>query len=104
MATPRFVDTIMSNLIDLKQDGSFKLNMAFFDYCTGLTMTNKKINSLFNGPQRKPESTLTQREMDIARSFQAVTEEIMLRIVRHTFLDKRAKSLSGWWCGAELCG
>lgn len=81
--TPRFRDQIMTELIDLKDDGSFKLNMDYFNYCAGLTMTNRKFNGLFEGPARKPESKLTQRDMDLARSVQDVTEEVMLRMARH---------------------
>ena len=80
---PKYVDLILSELVDLKEDGSFKLNMKYFDYVAGLTMTNKKFDKLFGGPPRKPESELTQREMDLARSVQDVTEEIMLRMARH---------------------
>jgi carbamoyltransferase len=80
---PRFVQSILDNLVDLKEDGSFKLNMAYFDYCAGLTMTNDRFARLFEGPPRAPESSLTQREMDLARSVQEVTEEIMGRMVRH---------------------
>ncbi len=80
---PKYVQTILDNLIDLKQDGSFKLNMQYFDYCAGLTMTNGKFETLFGGPARESESDLTQREMDLARSIQDVTEEIMLRTARH---------------------
>ena len=77
---PRYVKTIYDHLIDLKPDGTFRLNMDYFNYCTGLTMTNGKFDSLFDGPPRKPESALTQREMDLARSVQDVTEEVMLRL------------------------
>ena len=80
---PRFKNVILDKLIDLKEDGSFRMNMSYFDYCRGLTMTNRKLDGLFEGPRRKPETSLTQREMDIAASIQAVTEEIMLRIARH---------------------
>jgi carbamoyltransferase len=80
---PKYVDLILEHLIDLKDDGSYKLNMAYFNYCAGLTMTNDRFAALFGGPPRKPESKLTQREMDIARSVQAVTEEVVLRSVRH---------------------
>ena len=79
---PKYVDVILNELIDLKEDGSFKLNMEYFDYVAGLTMTNEKFNKLFGGAPRKPESELTQREMDLARSVQEVTEEIMLRMSR----------------------
>ncbi len=80
---PVYKDLILKELIDLKEDGSFKMNMDYFDYCHGLTMTNKKFNKLMGGPPRKPESQLTQREMDLARSVQDVTEEAVLRICRH---------------------
>ena len=80
---PTYKDLILSELIDLKRDGSFKMNMQYFNYCAGLTMTNKKFNRLFGGPPRKPESKLTQRDMDLARSVQDVTEEIMMRMARH---------------------
>ncbi len=79
---PKYVDVIIDKLIDLKEDGSFKLNMEYFNYVAGLTMTGKKFNELFGGPPRKPESKLTQKEMDLARSVQEVTEEIMLRMSR----------------------
>ena len=75
---PKYKDVILKELIDLKEDGSFKMNMDYFNYCAGLTMTNRKFDKLFDGPPRKPESKLTQREMDIARSVQEVTEEVVL--------------------------
>lgn len=80
---PKYVDLILNELMDLKEDGSFKLNMKYFNYCAGLTMTNSKFHKLFGGDPRKPESKLTQREMDLARSVQDVTEEVMLRSARH---------------------
>lgn len=80
---PKYKDMILSNLIDLKEDGSFRLNMKYFDFCTGLKMTNRRFEKLFDGPARKPESKLTQREMDLARSVQDVTEEVMMRMARH---------------------
>ncbi|HTY36257.1 MAG TPA: carbamoyltransferase [Bacteroidota bacterium] len=80
---PKYVQTIYDHLIDLKEDGSFRMNMEYFDYCAGLRMTNKKFDALFGGPPREGESKLTQREMDLARSLQEVTEEIMLRMSRH---------------------
>jgi carbamoyltransferase len=79
---PRYVRAIYDNLMDLKPDGSFRMNMEYFNYCTGLTMTNGRFEDLFDGPPRKPESPLTQREMDLARSIQEVTEEVMLRLAR----------------------
>jgi carbamoyltransferase len=80
---PKYVDLIKGHLIDIKEDGSFHLNMAYFDYCTGLTMTNGRFNELFNGPPRDPESKLTQHEMDLAASVQAITEEIVLKLARN---------------------
>jgi len=81
--TPRYKDLILNELIDLKADGSFKLNMKYFNYCAGLTMTNERFHKLFGGPPRKPETKITQREMDLAHSIQEVTEEVMLRMARH---------------------
>ncbi len=83
---PKYTKLIYGNLIDLKEDGSFTLNMEYFDYCTGLTMTNGKFNRLFGGPPRKPETKLTQKDMDLARSIQDVTEEVVIRMVK--FLKK----------------
>lgn len=80
---PKYVDLIYKHIIDLKDDGSFKLNMEYFNFAAGLTMTNDKFHKLFGGPPREPESWLTQREMDLAKSVQVVTEEIMLRIAIH---------------------
>lgn len=80
---PRYVDLIRSELVDVKDDGSIELNMKYFDYCQGLTMTSKAFDRLFGGPPRKPESEVTQREMDLARSLQDVTDEIILRMARH---------------------
>lgn len=77
---PKYKNLILDNLIDLKQDGSFRLNMQYFDYCTGLKMTNSKFDSLFGGPARKPEELLTQKHMDLAASIQAVCEEVVLRL------------------------
>src|SRR6059036_3210496 len=79
---PKYVDAIYRELIDLRADGSFTLNQKYFDYLTGLTMTNGAFDRLFGGPPRAPESRLTQREMDLARSVQVVCEEIMLRMAR----------------------
>lgn len=79
---PIYTKTIMDNLIDLKPDGSFQLNMEYFDYPAGLKMTNKKFAELFGGPARESEADLTQREMDLAASIQEVTEEVVLRIAR----------------------
>src|SRR5262249_49234128 len=79
---PIYVQTIYDELIDIKPDGTFRLNMDYFDYCTGLTMTNSRFDKLFGGPARDQETQLTQREMDLARSIQVVTEEVMLRLSR----------------------
>jgi carbamoyltransferase len=80
---PVYKDLILKHLIDLKEDGSFRLDMSYFNYAVGLTMTNDKFHKLFGGPPRKPEAWLKQREMDLARSVQEVTEEVMLRMARH---------------------
>ncbi|MBE9096559.1 carbamoyltransferase [Tychonema sp. LEGE 07203] len=79
---PKYVDRILTHLIDLKDDGTFRLNMDYFNYTVGLTMTNKKFDELFEGPPRQGEGQLTQREMDIAASIQVVTEEVVLRLCR----------------------
>jgi carbamoyltransferase len=79
---PKYAQAIMDNLIDIQADGSFRMNMEYFDYCTGLTMTSAKFDALFGGKPRKPEELLTQRDMDFAASIQAVTEEIVLRLTR----------------------
>ncbi len=80
---PVYKDVILNELMDLKEDGSFKLNMKYFNYCAGLTMTNARFHKLFGGEPRKPESKITQREMDLAASIQQATEEVMMRIARH---------------------
>ena len=79
---PNYVDLILNNLIDLKADGTFRLNMEYFNYTTGLTMTNEKFDKLFGGSPRKAETKISQREMDIAASIQRVTEEVVLRLSR----------------------
>jgi carbamoyltransferase len=84
---PRYVDAIFGELVDLKDDGSFHLNMEYFDYCTGLTMTNPRFHALFGGPPRVQEGPVTQREMDLASSIQVVTEEVVLRLA-HTLHDQ----------------
>src|SRR5215467_3188573 len=91
--TPKYVQTIYDHLLDLKPDGTFRLNMDYFNYCTGLTMTNGKFDRLFDGPPRKPESPLTQREMDLARSVQDITEEVMLRLSRTVHGETGARNL-----------
>ncbi|RIK65137.1 MAG: hypothetical protein DCC65_13235 [Planctomycetota bacterium] len=90
---PRYVDLIMKHLIDVKEDGSFRMDMSYFNYCQGLTMTNEKFDALFGGPARRPESRLTQREMDIAASIQAVTEEIMIRCAKHVRRETGMRNL-----------
>ncbi|UCD63458.1 MAG: carbamoyltransferase [Candidatus Zixiibacteriota bacterium] len=90
---PKYKDLILNELMDLKEDGSFRMNMKYFNYCAGLTMTNRKFDKLFGGPPRKPESRLTQREMDLARSVQDVTEEVMMRMARHVRKETGQKHL-----------
>lgn len=79
---PKYAQLIKDHLIDIKEDGSFALDMSYFNYCTGLTMTNKKFDDLFSGPRRSEESALTQREMDLAASIQAVTEEVVIKLAK----------------------
>jgi len=90
---PKFAQAILDRLIDLKPDGSFRLNLDYFDYCTGLSMTNARFDSLFGGPPRKPEELLTQRHMDLAASIQAVTEEVVLRLTRALATETGMKNL-----------
>lgn len=90
---PSYVDTIYKHLIDVKEDGSFRLNMEYFNYCTGFTMTNSRFHDLFGRGPRKPESEITQLDMDLARSIQAVTEEIVLRIGHHVHQVTGEKNL-----------
>ena len=90
---PKYVDLIYQNLIDLKADGSFRMDQSYFRYAQGLTMTSAKFHRLFGGPPRRPESPLTQREMDLAASVQAVTEEVLLRMARHVHKSTGAKNL-----------
>ena len=90
---PKYRNLILSELMDLKDDGSFRLNMAYFNYCAGLTMTNTKFAELFGRAPRSPETEMTQMDMDIARSIQAVTEEIVLRMVRHVHKQTAMKNL-----------
>ncbi len=79
---PKYANLIKDHLIDIKEDGSFHLDMSYFNYCTGLTMTNHRFDELFGGPRRAAESQLTQREMDLAASVQAVTEEVVIKLAR----------------------
>lgn len=90
---PRYADAIKEHVIDIKDDGSFSLNMSLFDYCTGLRMTNSRFDKLFGGPPRKPESILTQREMDLAASVQAVTEEVVIKLARNIAKKTGQKNL-----------
>ena len=90
---PKYYDLILEKLIDLKEDGSFRLNMSYFPYCHKTVMTDSKFEKLFGGPPRKSEYPLTQREMDMAASIQAVTEEIMLRAVRHVHQQTGMRNL-----------
>jgi len=89
----KYKDLILDNLMDVKPDGSFRLNQDYFDYCTGLSMTNAKFETLFGGPARRPEEELTQKHMDLAASVQAVTEEVMLRLTRSLAKETGAKNL-----------
>jgi carbamoyltransferase len=90
---PKYVNLIRDNLIDIKEDGTFRLNLDYFEYCTGLTMTNEKFDKLFGGPARKAEQRLTQREMDLAASVQAITEEVMLKLAQGVQKDTGEKNL-----------
>lgn len=90
---PRYVDLIKTHLIDIKDDGSFRLNMDYFDYCTGLRMTNERFHALFGAPPRSSEVPLTQRDMDLAASVQAVTEEIVLKLARNVAKETGERNL-----------
>jgi carbamoyltransferase len=90
---PRYAQTILDHLVDLKPDGSFRLDQSYFNYCTGLSMTNARFEALFGGPPRAPEAPLTQRDMDLAASVQAVTEEIVLRLTRALAAETGARNL-----------
>jgi carbamoyltransferase len=90
---PKFTQLILDELIDLREDGSFRLNMKYFNYCQGLTMTNELFHERFGGPPRKPETLLTQREMDLARSIQDVTELCMIRMARHLYKQTGEENL-----------
>jgi len=90
---PRYVKTILDEIVDLREDGSLRLNMKYFHYCQGLTMTNPAFDRLLGGPARAPESPLTQRHMDLARSVQEVTEEAMLRMARHVHRETGERNL-----------
>jgi carbamoyltransferase len=90
---PKYADKILGNLIDVKADGSFRLDLSYFDYCTGLTMTNAKFDGLFGGPARKPDQLLTQRHMDLAASIQVVTEEVVLRLTQSLHKETGLRNL-----------
>lgn len=90
---PRYADIIKTHLIDIKEDGSFRLNMDYFDYCTGLRMTNERFHDLFGAPPRASEVPLTQREMDLAASVQAVTEEVVLKLARGIYKETGERNL-----------
>ena len=90
---PEFANLILDNLVDLKSDGTFRLDQSYFDYCTGLQMTNAKFNSLFSGPPRTDDQLLTQRHMNLAASIQAVTEEIVLKLTRGLARETDSKNL-----------
>ncbi|OHC82844.1 MAG: hypothetical protein A3G73_01830 [Rhodospirillales bacterium RIFCSPLOWO2_12_FULL_67_15] len=90
---PKYAKLILDNLMDLKDDGTFRLDQSFFDYCTGLRMTNSKFDMLFGGPARKPDELLTRRHMDLAASIQKVTEEVVLRLTRALAAETGARNL-----------
>lgn len=91
---PKYKKLIYDHLIDVKDDGSFRMNMEYFNYSAGLTMTNEKFNKLFGGPPRVPETNLTQKDMDLARSLQDVTEEIVMKIVKHVHKETGQKNIT----------
>ena len=90
---PKYVDRIFNSLVDLKDDGSYRLDLGYFNYCTGLTMTNGRFHDLFGGEPRKPEQLLDQRHMDLAASIQKATEEIVLRLARSLAKETGAANL-----------
>jgi len=90
---PSYADLILEHLVDLKDDGSFRLDMSYFNYAAGLTMTSEKFHALLGGPPREPESEITKRHMDVAASIQKVTEEVMLRAVRHVHAKTGMRNL-----------
>ena len=90
---PRYRDVILGKLLDLKDDGTFRMDMRYFNYCTGLTMTNSSFDALFDGPPRAAEGRITQREMDLAASIQSVTEEVMLRLASTLHEETREENL-----------
>jgi carbamoyltransferase len=89
----RYKDLILSELVDLKEDGSIRLNLSYFDFLGGLRMTNNRFSKIFGGPPRQPETEITQREMDIAASIQSVTEEAVMKMARHVHRETQEKNL-----------
>ena len=90
---PKYKDLILREIVDLKEDGSLRLNLSYFDFLGGLRMTNRRFAKLFGGPPRKQETEITQREMDIAASIQAVTEEVVMKMVNHVYQETKKKYL-----------
>jgi len=90
---PKYKDLILSELVDLKEDGSIRLDLSYFDFLGGLKMTNSRFSKLFGGPPRKPETEITQREMDIAASIQSVTEDVVIKMVQHVHKETGQKYL-----------
>jgi carbamoyltransferase len=90
---PLYKDIILRELVDLKDDGSFKMNMKYFGFCDSMRMTNSAFNRLFGSLPRKPETKISQKHMDIAASIQGVTEEIMLKMTRHVYKVTGQKKL-----------
>jgi carbamoyltransferase len=90
---PKYKKLILSELVDLKEDGSIRLNLSYFDFLGGLKMTNNRFAKLFGGPPRKPETQITQREMDIAASIQSVTEEVVMKMARYVYKETKQKNL-----------
>ena len=101
---PKYKDLIIKELIDLKSDGTFRLNMKYFDFATGLTMTNKNFSNLFRNPVRNPKKDrLTEFHMDITASIQEVTEEIVLKLTKSISEEYKIKNLCLHWCMALNC-
>src|ERR1700759_3977445 len=100
---PKYAQLILDHLIDLKPDGSFRLDQSYFDYCTGLTMTNRRFDAVFGGPPRKPEEPLTQHHMDLAASVQAVLDEAVLRLTRSLAKETGARKLCVARRGRRAC-
>ena len=90
---PKYKDIILNDIVDVKEDGSLRLNMSYFDFLGGLRMTNHRFSKLFGGPPRRPETEITEREMDIAASIQAVTEEVIIKMVRQVYKETKMKHL-----------